>query len=125
MERFSSPAQVIPTPTLYQQLTTLMFREQINKRVTTARESLEGTIYPLTDNERNALGYMAGYICRHLQEQLERSNHELKEELVLCLMDLTTKKDADTSNTSEAWTLQVDRGGLWYVKNNKFTVYCK
>ena len=40
-------------------------------------------------------------------------------------MDLTTQKDADASNTSEAWTLQVDRGGLWYVKNNKFTVYCK
>ena len=114
---FLSAAQVTPTPTLYQQLTTLMFREQINKKVTTARESSEDTIHPLTDNERNALRYTAGYICRHLRKQLERSNHALKEELVLCLMDLTTQKDPDASNTDEEWTLQVDRGGLWYVKN--------
>ena len=78
-----------------------MFREQINKKVTTARESSEDTIHPLTDNERNALRYTAGYICRHLRKQLERSNHELKEELVLCLMDLTTQKDPDASNTDE------------------------
>ena len=38
-------------------------------------------------------------------------------QLVLCLMDLTANKDADASNTDGEWTLQVDRGGLWYVKN--------
>ena len=116
-EDLFSAAQVTPTSTLYQQLTTLMFREQVCKKVTTARESSEDTIHPLTDNERNALRYTAGYICRHLREQLERGNHELKEELVLCLMDLTTQKNPDACNTHEEWTLQVDRGGLWYVKN--------
>lgn len=114
---FLSAAQVTPTPTLYQQLTTLMFREQINKRVTIARKSSADTIHSLTDNEINALRYTAGYICRHLRKQLERSNHELKEKLVLCSMDLTTQKDPDASNTDEEWTLQVDSDGLWYVKN--------
>ena len=45
-------------------------------------------IQPLSDDEGNALHYTAGYIYRHLRKQLERSNHELKEELVLCLMEL-------------------------------------
>ena len=103
---FLSAAQVTPTPALYQQLTTLMFCEQIKKRVITARESSKDAIHSLTDNERNALRYTAGYICRHLRKQLERSSHELKEELLLCLMDLTTQKDPDESNTNEEWTLQ-------------------
>ena len=32
-------------------------------------------------------------------------------------MDLTTQKDPNVCNTHEEWTLQVDRSGLWYLKN--------
>ena len=113
---FLSSAQVTPTPTLYQHLATLMFREQVEKSIATASASSD-FVHPLSDNERNALRYTAGYICRHLRKQLERGSHEQKEELVLSLMDLTAHKDADALNTDEEWTLQVDRGGLLYVKN--------
>ena len=36
---------------------------------------------------------------------------------MLCLMDLTTQKNPDACSTHKEWTLQVDRGGLCYVKN--------
>jgi len=74
-------AQVTPTPTLYQHLSTLMFRKEIEKKIATASES-SNAIHPLSENERNASRYTAGYICRYLWKQLERSNHEEKEELI-------------------------------------------
>ena len=61
--------------------------------------------------------------CHHLQKQLERSNHESKEELVLCLMEMTTKKDPTDLNTDEEWTVCVDRGGLWYIKNATYLLF--
>ena len=42
----------------------------------------------MNENERNALRYVAGYVCHKLRTKLERENHELKEEMILCLMDL-------------------------------------
>ena len=113
---FLTTAQVKPTPTLYQHITTLMFREEVQKCIASTSES-SSEVHPLTDNERNALRYTAGYICRHLRQQLWQGSHEQKEELILCLIKLTTHKDPDACNTDEGWTLRVDRGGLWYVKN--------
>ena len=121
-EKLLSEAKVNPTPTLYQQLTTLMFNEDIRK-ATKIESSSSQAVEPLTNNEGNALRYTAGYICRHLRKQLERSNHDMKEELVLCLMELTADKDSDTTNTDEEWTQRVDRGGLWYVKNTTYLLF--
>ena len=70
-----------------------------------------------------ALRYTAGYIYRHLRKQLERSNHEVKEELVLCLMELTKDKDSNPCNTDEEWTVQVDKVRLWYVKNTTYLLF--
>ena len=86
--------------------------------------SVTHAIEPLTENERNALRYTAGYICCHLRKQLERCSHEMKEELVLCLMEMTTSKDSTALNyTDEEWTVCVDRGGLWYVKNTTYLLF--
>ena len=121
---FLLTAKVNPTPTLYQQLTSIMFRQEISKKMKMESTSTHAhTIQPLTDDEGNALRYTAGYICRHLRKQLERSNHEMKEELVLCLMELTKDKDSNPCNTDEEWTVQVDRGGLWYVKNTTYLLF--
>ena len=116
---FLTAAGIQQTPMLYQHLTTLLFNERISQAVKTeSRSSYDAG--PLTENEANALRYTAGYICCHLREKLEQGNHELKEELILCLMELSTHRDASsasTGNTHEEWTIRVDRGGLWYVKN--------
>ena len=99
-----------------------MFREQVEKNIATVCASSD-SILPLSDNDRNALRYIAGFVCRHLRKQLERGSHEQKEELILCLMDLTAEKDPDALNTDEEWTLRVDRGGLWYVKNTTHLLF--
>ena len=119
---FLSKANVNETPTLYQHLTTLMFNEEVTKAIKMETKSPHA-IEPLNDNEKNALRYTAGYICRHLRKQLECSSHEMKEELVLCLMEMTTKKDPTALNTDEEWTVRVDRGGLWYVKNTTYLLF--
>ena len=80
-------------------------------------------LQPLTENERNALRYTAGYICRHLRTQLERGNHLMKEELILCLMELTKDKDSGKGDSDEEWTVRTDRGGLWYVKNTTYLLF--
>jgi len=121
---FLKAAGVNPTPTLYQHLITLLFNDEVSQKVKV--ESLSPYYdKPLTENECNALRYTAGYVCCHLRKQLERANHKLKEELVLCLMELTICKDttAITGNTNEEWTIRVDRGGLWYVINTTYLLF--
>jgi len=46
----------------------------------------------MTDNESSALQYIAGYVCRHLHKKIERENHDLKEEMILCLVELVKDK---------------------------------
>jgi len=75
-----SEAKVNP----YQQLTTLMFDEEIRKAEGSSLQANK----PLTRDEGNALCYTAGY---HLCKQ---RNHDMKEELVLCLMELKAGKDS-------------------------------
>ena len=112
---FLSTVKVKPTHTLYQHLTAIMFHEEIIKKVKN-ESSASAAFQPLTEDEGNALQYTAGYICRHLRKQLERGNHAMKEELVVCLMELTKDRDSDKCDFDEEWTVRVDRGGgLWYV----------
>ena len=58
---FLMTAGVKQTPTLYQHLTTLLFRENISQAVKTESWSPYNT-GPLTENEGNTLHYTAGYI---------------------------------------------------------------
>ena len=84
-------------PVLYQHLTDLIFKSLINnhfKIVYLDQEPAE-----MNANERNILRYIAGYICRKLRTKIERENHELKEEMVLCLMELV--KDGELYGADE------------------------
>jgi len=99
-----------------------MFHEEISKTMKKESSASAG-FQPLTEDEGNALRYTAGYICRHLRKQLERGNHAMKEELVLCLMELTKDKESDRRDSDEEWTVRVDRGGLWYVKNTTYLLF--
>ena len=79
---------------------------------------------PLKQNERSALRYIAGYVCRHLRKKIEKENDELKEEMVLCLMSLVREKEDNDCGTDEHWTYLLDRGGLWHVKENTYQLFC-
>ena len=123
---FLDSANVAATPILYQHLTDILFRGYIGDHVTgCTAETKVDPVPAVTKREGNALRYAAGYVCRHLCKKIERSKHELKEEMVLCLMALTkdTPEEHSECGSSEEWTLALDRGGLWYVKETKFILF--
>ena len=80
----------------------------------------------VTSSESNALRYIAGYVGRHLRKKIERENHELKEEMVLSLMELIKdiNSTSEVCENDEEWTKKIDRGGLWYEKETTFQVFC-
>ena len=59
------------------------------------------------------------YIPRALRRKLERSSHPLKEDLFLCLLDLT-EDQVDELDPSEDWTNLIDSGGLMHINNGTF-----
>lgn len=77
----------------------------------------------MTDNESSALRYVAGYVCRHLHKKIERENHDLKEEMILCLVELVKDKTVEDQGTSEEWTNLIDRGGLCHIKETTFQLF--
>ncbi|XP_065917383.1 uncharacterized protein [Dysidea avara] len=109
---FLDSANVAATPILYQHLTDILFRGYIGDHVTGCTAETKVDPAPaVTKREGNALRYAAGYVCRHLRKKIERSKHELKEEMVLCLMALTkdTPEEHSECGSSEEWTLALDR----------------
>ena len=86
-----------------------MFKELIKKQQFPAPslpDSLQSTKQPLTYEEKNALYCAAGYISRALRKQLESSEYELKEELILCLHELT--EDDGIDDESQDWIKKID-----------------
>ena len=105
-------------PVVYQHLTDVIFRKFLSDHFkieyldSTTDDDLE-----MRKNEKGVLRYIAGYICRHLRQKLERESHQFREEMILCLMELVKCKDSEElCATDEEWTDLIDRGGLWRVK---------
>ena len=60
--------------------------------------------------------YASGYIARALHIKLQKSAEPLKDQLILCLLDLLDDgKDAHAE--SYKWILNIDWGGLCHVNN--------
>jgi len=110
------------TPVLYQHLTDLLFKALLKFTYSVADGTLKQPS-PLTNNEANALRYVAGYVCRHLRKKIEASAAPLKEEMVLCLMSMVKDKSDTSSGNCEEWTDLVDRGGLWHVRENTYSFF--
>ena len=111
-------------PVLYQHLTDLIFRILIDDHFKVEYIDQDGTS-EITHDEASALRYAAGYILRHVRENLEKGHHELKEELILCLMALTKDRNSEEHSTLEEWTTLIDRGGLWHIKEVTFQLFCE
>ncbi len=69
--------------------------------------------------EKNALRYTV----RALTKVLQRSAHPLKEELRLCLTELTEDETRDGVDESEEWTRSIDRGGLKHVNDTTYMFF--
>ena len=115
---FIKATGVTVKPVVFQHLTDVIFRKFLNYHFKI--QYLDDTVdddLEMRKNEKGVLRYIAGYICRHLRQKLERESHEFREEMILCLMELVKSQDSEEPcTTDEEWTDLIDRGGLWRVK---------
>ena len=70
----------------YQHVTGELFKQLVKSHFQVENNSKDTA--SLSDQEGNALRYAAGYMCRHLRKKIENSTHNLKKELIICLMTL-------------------------------------
>ena len=119
---FLNSAKLIPTPSFYQHLTDIVFRKMIQDHLLFSSPANADSITPVSHQEGSALRYAAGYVCRHLRKKIERESHELKEELILCLMALVKDRSSEECGNDEQWSMMMDRGGLWHVKETTYAL---
>ena len=121
-------AQALPTPILYQHLTDLIFRRLICEKYKIPDRRSATNETNITYNEANVLRYAAGYVVRQTVKKIKKMNHKSEKELLCCVSKLIKggKENVDNESHlfSEEWTALVDRGGLWYVHETTFHLFC-
>ena len=100
------------SPIFYQYITDVMFKMMIKSHFPVSLVACGQTsgVPPLDYQESNALRYAAGYVPRAIRKRLERGSHPLKEELVLCLVEMC-EDDGTEDDTSADWSKAISRGG--------------
>ena len=74
---------LLPTPTLYQHLTTNISKlliQQHYKISSNHNEVDDIDAHNITQHEGNALRYAAGYVCRQIRKKIECGKHALKDQ---------------------------------------------
>jgi len=77
----------------------------------------------ITEHEKNAIRYAAGFVCRKLHKKIKRSAHKYNDEIVMYLMDLTKDSNDKRCGNYEEWTVKINRGGLCRIKEATFSVF--
>lgn len=119
---FLESAGQVDTPTFYQHVTHEFFKDMIKKKHQIELSESE-TDQPMTLQEKNVLRYVAGHVCRKVQHQLSKSKVPEREDMVLFIVDLSGD-ESDEREGTEQWLNAIDRGGLWHVNDDTFTVFC-
>ena len=112
-------------PIFYQYVTDKLFKASIMQHFPVSTEAVSGTISEssLTYEEVNALRHAAGYVPRALRKKLERGSHPMKEEMVLCLYEMTEDDGQEDTLQSEDWVNLVNRGGLKLVNSATYMLF--
>ena len=78
---------------------------------------------PLTQIEKNALRYVAGYVCRKVRDNLKEPSCKVsdKESMIQCLEEISGGTDEERD--AEEWTRMIDRGGLWQINDDVFSLF--
>ena len=113
-----------PCPIFYQYVTDQVFKGMILQHFQVSAETGNGADETgLTYEEINALRYSAGHLPRALCKKLGHGSHPLKEELVLCLHEITEEDVDKERSASDDWISLVDRGRLKHVNSAVFMVF--
>ena len=85
-------------------------------------EEVESHLNPLTPEEENALRYVAGYVCRTVEDKIQQCKYgeKEKESMVRSLKEMTI---GDVDDNSGAWLKMIDQGGLWHINDKVYAVF--
>ena len=70
--------------------------------------------------------YAAGYVCRKIHKSIHRSSKPDQAELLRCVKALDDDEEAaslSAASLSAAWVNEVDRGGLWHVREGTYMLF--
>lgn len=112
------------SPTFFQFVSHRIFKELVKGKHEIAQSDQEQAS-PITKEEENALRYVAGYVCRKVQDKIKSSSLASlpdREVMVLFISDLSGDEWDETQGTEE-WTNAIDRGGLWHINDNTYTIF--
>ena len=109
-------------PTRLPVCTTSSFQKVVGIVKEAENNDTEAATCPMTWGEENALRYITGYVCRKVHGKLAKSSVKDKEEMVLFCVELCGDEEDEHLGTEE-WTNTIDRGGLWHVSDNTYTVF--
>ena len=76
----------------------------------------------ITREEENVLRYVAGYICRKICDKLQATSLPHKDDLILCIHDMCGHDESEGEGTKD-WINAVDRGGLWHVNDQTYSIF--
>ncbi len=118
-------ANLETNPLLYQRLSDLIMEKLIKRQFSDSQcsDSIEPNVTPLTYEDKNALRYVAGYVCDKLRKKISASKLPSKESLLLCLSELCDEDEVVSSSAD--WVNAIDRGGLCCINENTFGLFAQ
>ncbi len=129
----SESAAVQLSPILNFFVTNHYFLCLLKMRFSLTDHTLLDTFGELSMDEGSALEYVGGYIVRALRKKIERSKHELMEEMVLALYGFLEDSehcdpvagDPDVGDSENPdWVTLIDRGGLLHCRTEFIQFLC-
>lgn len=126
-----SEAELQALPTLYQHLTTLLFKEMVRKHFDIQSSPACEVATTMRYEDANAIRYVAGYVCHAVRKKINISKSPLKQELLLAIWELLEDEHPENSEsedenqhlTSSDWVSAINRGGLLCVTDDMYLVF--
>ena len=107
---------------IFTMLVSEYFRSQTDHSTNPA--SKVSTPVELTSDKLNAMRYACGYVPRSLLKKYETKCGNVYSQFVQCLGDMAVKGEGDNLLTyTRKWFDQVNRGGLFPLNDNTFTLF--
>lgn len=112
---------------VYQYISHAVFKELIKQTFDVGQSAAQSmptaTAPPMTKEEKYALRYVAGYICKKVRVQLEGSVLPHKDTMISLLMQLCLETEDVDDEATAAWINSIDRGGLTHVSNTAYNIF--
>ena len=109
------------TPTFFQFVSHEIFKDTVKAKLEVP-ERVQDESSQISKEEENALRYVSGYICRKVQATFKSSSLLHKDAMILFMCELSGDEWYEEQET-EQWINAIDRGGLWHVNDNTYSIF--